>query len=160
MIKYKDRTVGVDFLQGQNFEGGLSSFNNADALLEYKLASSIHKITQDTIPLIGYLSGNGEPLDYRVYDLIENTLRPNYAFRIIPIDSVAAIPAVFNALMIVKPIQRFSDAQKMKIDQYVMHGGKVIWMIDNLYASLDSLQRSEGQFIAFDLGLKPGRYFI
>ncbi len=153
VIHYKDRTAGVDFLQGQNFEGGLSSLNNADALLEYKLASSIHKITQDTIPLIGYLSGNGEPLDYRVYDLIENTLRANYAFRIIPIDSVAAIPPVFNALMIVKPVQRFSDAQKLKIDQYVMHGGKVIWMIDNLYASLDSLQRSEGQFIAFDLGL-------
>ena len=153
VIKYKDRTVGVDFLQGQNFEGGLSSLNNAEALLEYKLASSIHKITQDTIPLIGYLSGNGEPLDYRVYDLIENTLRQNYAFRIIPIDSVTIIPPVFNALMIVKPIQRFSDAQKLKIDQYVMNGGKVIWMIDNLYASLDSLQRSEGQFIAFDLGL-------
>jgi ABC-2 type transport system permease protein len=153
VIRYKDRTVGVDFLQGQNFEGGLSSLNNADALLEYKLASSIHKVTQDTIPLIGYLSGNGEPLDYRVYDLIENTLRPNYAFRIIPIDSVVAIPAVFNALMIVKPIQRFSDMQKMKIDQYVMNGGKLIWMIDNLYASLDSLQRSQGEFIAFDLGL-------
>ena len=153
VISYKDRTVGVDFLQGQNFEGGLSSLNNAEALLEYKLANSIHKITQDTIPLIGYLSGNGEPLDYRVYDLIENTLRPNYAFRIIPVDSVAVIPPVFNALMIVKPIRRFSDAQKLKIDQYVMNGGKVIWMIDNLYASLDSLQRSEGQFIAFDLGL-------
>jgi ABC-2 type transport system permease protein len=153
VIRYKDRTVGVDFLQGQNFEGGLNSLNNAEALLEYKLASSIHKITQDTIPLIGYLSGNGEPLDYRAYDLIENTLRPNYAFRIIPIDSVVVIPKVFTALMIVKPIQRFSDQQKLKIDQYVMNGGKVIWMIDNLYASLDSLQRSEGQFIAFDLGL-------
>ena len=153
VIKYKDRAVGVDFLQGQNFEGGLSSLNNAEALLEYKLANSIHKITQDTIPLIGYLSGNGEPLDYRVYDLIENTLRANYAFRIIPIDSVAFIPPVFNALMIVKPVERFSDAQKLKIDQYVMNGGKLIWMIDNLYASIDSLQRSEGQFIAFDLGL-------
>ena len=101
VVTYKDRSVGVDFLQGQNFEGGLSSLNNAEALLEYKLANSIHKITQDTIPLIGYLSGNGEPLDYRVYDLIENTLRANYAFRIIPIDSVAIIPPVFNALMIV-----------------------------------------------------------
>ena len=153
VIRYKNRTVGVDFLQGQNFEGGLSSLNNAEALLEYKLASGIHKITQDTIPLIGYLSGNGEPLDYRVYDLIENTLRVNYAFRIIPVDSIIAIPQVFKALMIVKPIQRFSDAQKLKIDQYIMNGGKVIWMIDNLYASLDSLQRSEGQFIAFDMGL-------
>ncbi len=47
----------------------------------------------------------------------------------------------------------FSEQQKLKLDQYIMHGGKVVWMIDNLYASLDSLQRSEGQFIAFDMGL-------
>jgi ABC-2 type transport system permease protein len=153
VIRYKDRTIGVDFLQGQNFQAGLSSLNNAEALLEYKLAGSINKIRQDTVPLIGYLAGNGEPLDYSVYDLIEKTLRPNYAFRILPIDSVQVIPAFFKAILIVKPIQRFNDSQKLKIDQYVMHGGKLIWMIDNLYASLDSLQRSQGEFIAFDMGL-------
>ncbi len=153
VIRYKDRTIGVDFLQGQNFQAGLSSLNNAEALLEYKLAGSINKVKQDTVPLIGYLAGNGEPLDYRVYDLIEKTLRPNYAFRILPIDSVQAIPAFFKAILIVKPIQRFNDSQKLKIDQYVMYGGKLIWMIDNLYASLDSLQRSQGEFIAFDMGL-------
>jgi gliding-associated putative ABC transporter substrate-binding component GldG len=153
VIRYKDRTIGVDFLQGQNFQAGLSSLNNAEALLEYKLAGSINKIRQDTVPLIGYLAGNGEPLDYSVYDLIEKTLRPNYAFRILPIDSVQAIPNFFKAILIVKPIRRFNDSQKLKIDQYVMHGGKLIWMIDNLYASLDSLQRSQGEFIAFDMGL-------
>jgi gliding-associated putative ABC transporter substrate-binding component GldG len=153
VIRYKDRTIGVDFLQGQNFQDGLSSLNNAEALLEYKLAGSINKIRLDTVPLIGYLAGNGEPLDYRVYDLIEKTLRPNYAFRILPIDSVQFIPDFFKAVLIVKPLQRFNDSQKRKIDQYVMHGGKLIWMIDNLYASLDSLQRSQGEFIAFDMGL-------
>ena len=153
VIRYKDRAIGVDFLQGQNFQDGLSSLNNAEALLEYKLAGSINRIRQDTVPLIGYLAGNGEPLDYRVYDLIEKTLRPNYAFRILPIDSVQFIPDFFKAVLIVKPLQRFSDGQKLKIDQYVMHGGKLIWMIDNLYASLDSLQRSQGEFIAFDMGL-------
>lgn len=153
VIRYKDRTIGVDFLQGQNFQAGLSSLNNAEALLEYKLAGSINKVKQDTVPLIGYLAGNGEPLDYRVYDLIEKTLRPNYAFRILPIDSVQVIPGFFKAILIVKPVQRFNDSQKLKIDQYVMHGGKLIWMIDNLYASLDSLQRSQGEFIAFDMGL-------
>lgn len=153
VIRYKDRAIGIDFLQGQNFQDGINSLNNAEALLEYKLASGIEKITQDSVPLIGYLSGNGEPVDYRVYDLIERTLRPNYAFRIIPVDSVAVIPPVFQALLVVKPVTRFNDAQKLKIDQYVMNGGKVLWMIDNLYASLDSLQRSEGRFVAFDMGL-------
>jgi gliding-associated putative ABC transporter substrate-binding component GldG len=153
IVQYRDRTVGVDFLQGQSSVDGINSLNNAEALLEYKLADAIRKITLDTVPLVGYLVGNGEPVDYRVYDLIENTLRPNYAFRILPVDSVATIPPVFSALFIVKPMQPFSERQKLKIDQYIMHGGKVIWMLDNLYASLDSLQRSEGQFIAFDLGL-------
>lgn len=153
VIRYRDRTIGVDFLQGQNFQDGINSLNNAEALIEYKLASGIEKIIRDTVPLIGYLTGNGEPMDYRVYDLVERTLRPNYAFRFIPIDSVAAIPPVFSALLIVKPVSRFSEPQKLKIDQYIMQGGKVIWSVDNLYASLDSLQRSQGRFIAFDMGL-------
>lgn len=153
VIRYKDRAIGVDFLQGQNFQDGIRSLNNAEALLEYKLASGIARITRDTVPLVGYLTGNGEPMDYRVYDLVERTLRPNYAFRFIPIDSVQAIPPVFRALLIVKPVTRFNESQKLKIDQYIMNGGKVIWALDNLYASLDSLQRSEGRFIAFDMGL-------
>ena len=152
VIRSGDRVAGVDFLQGQA-AGGLDALNNADALLEYKLANAIRKVTRDTLPLVGYLSGNGQPLDYTVYDLIEKTLRPNYNFSILPIDSVAVIPSVFSAICIVKPMIRFSEEQKLKIDQYVMRGGRVIWMLDNLYANLDSLQRSEGQFIAFDLGL-------
>lgn len=153
IVKYQDRVLGVDFLQGQSSLDGINSLNNAEALLEYKLADAIRKITLDTVPLIGYLVGNGQPVDYSVYDLIENTLRQNYAFRILPIDSVSIIPPVFQALFVVKPAAPFNEQQKLKLDQYVMHGGKLIWMIDNLYASLDSLQRSEGQFIAFDMGL-------
>jgi ABC-2 type transport system permease protein len=153
IVKYQDRVLGVDFLQGQSSLDGINSLNNAEALLEYKIADAIRKITLDTVPLIGYLVGNGQPVDYSVYDLIENTLRQNYAFRILPIDSVSIIPPVFQALFVVKPVVPFSEQQKLKLDQYVMHGGKLIWMIDNLYASLDSLQRSEGQFIAFDMGL-------
>ncbi len=59
IVKYKDRVLGVDFLQGQSSLDGINSFNNAEALLEYKLADAIRKITQDTVPLIGYLVGNG-----------------------------------------------------------------------------------------------------
>lgn len=153
LISYKNRVIGVDFLQGQNMLGGLESLHKAETLLEYKLASSIRQIIRDTIPLIGYLAGNGEPLDNTVYDLIEKTLRPNYAFRILPINDVQVIPDIFQVLLIVKPKERFTDEQKLKLDQYVMHGGQIIWAVDQLYASLDSLQRSEGSFIAFDMGL-------
>jgi ABC-2 type transport system permease protein len=153
LVKYKDREVGVDLLQGQDMRGGVNSLNNAEALLEYKMARTIQKITSDTVPAIGYLIDNGEPLNYNVFDLIERTLRQEYRFGFVPIDSVPVIPQVFNALVIVKPTKTFTDEQKLKIDQYIMHGGKVIWLIDKLYAEMDSLMRSHSDFVAYDRNL-------
>lgn len=147
------RNLPVNFLQGQSLTGGYESLNNAEALLEYKFANTIDKITRDSVPVIGYLIGNGQPLTYNVYDLIENTLKPDYGFGFLPIDSVPVIPQDFDALMIVKPTSGFTDDQKLKLDQYIMNGGKVIWMIDKLYAEMDSLMRKQGDFIAFDRNL-------
>jgi len=145
--------IGIDFLEGQSNINGLESLNNAEALMEYKLAKAMMLLTRDTIPLVGYLTGNGQPLDLSVYDLIEKVLRKDHRFRILPIDSVAYIPDEFAALIIAKPTKPFSPAQKLKIDQYIMHGGKLLWAVDNLYANMDSLQRSSGSFVAFDMGL-------
>ena len=88
-----------------------------------------------------------------MYDLIERTLKPQYGFGFVPIDSVPVIPLEFDAVMIVKPTTAFTDRQKLKLDQYVMHGGKLIWMIDNLYAEMDSLMRTQSDFVAFDRAL-------
>ena len=153
LVTYKDRVHPVDLLQGQDMTGGIQTLNIAAALLEYKFANAIQKVTQERAVVIGYLAGNGEPLSYNVYDLIERTLKPNYGFGFVPIDSVPLIPLDFDALVIVKPTVKFTDRQKLKLDQYVMHGGKIIWMIDNLYAEMDSLMRTQSDFIAYDRGL-------
>jgi gliding-associated putative ABC transporter substrate-binding component GldG len=145
--------LGIDFLEGQSSMNGLESLNNAEALMEYKIAKAIVMLQRDSLPTVAYLSGNGQPLDLRVYDLIEGIMQRNYRFSILPIDSVSFIPADFSAVVIVRPITTFSKSQKLKIDQYIMGGGKVLWALDNLFASMDSLQRSSGSFIAFDLGL-------
>lgn len=154
VVEYRDRAIGINLLQGQSAVDGLNSLNNAEALLEYKFAEAIDKVVRDEVPVLGYLEGNGQPQNYEVYDLIQNTLKAEYGFGRLPIDSVPVIPKQFDALLIVKPRIGFTDAQKLKLDQYVMHGGKIIWLIDNLYASLDSLMRNENRsFIAFDMGL-------
>ena len=153
LISYKDNEIAVNLLEGQSMTGGYQTLNNAEALLEYRFANAIQKITTDTVPVIGYLLGNGESYSYNVYDLITNTLKPRYGFGFAPIDSFAVIPKDFDALMIVKPTIPFNDNQKLKIDQYVMNGGKVIWLMDQLYAEMDSLVRSESDFVAFDRGL-------
>ncbi|MEY3432158.1 MAG: hypothetical protein RL131_94 [Bacteroidota bacterium] len=146
--------IGIDFLEGQSHVNGLESLNNAEALLEYKIAKAMVMLGREERPRIAYLTGNGEPLDLEVYDLIENVLRKDYSFNILPIDSVAIIPNQFDVIVVVKPSKAFSASQKLKLDQYVMHGGKILWALDNLYASLDSLQNSQGSFVAFDLGLE------
>ena len=153
ILTYKDRVIAVDFLQGQSAVNGINSLNNAEALMEYKLVNAMHKLTQDSLPIVGYLLGNGEPFNENVYDLVERNIKRNYGFSFLPIDSIRSIPSVFNAIVIVKPSRKFTDEQKLKIDQYIMHGGKVMWMIDNLYAEMDSLRRTQNEFIAFDRGL-------
>lgn len=153
LVIYHNKVQAVDLLQGQDMTGGIQTLNTASALLEYKFANAIQKITQEKAAVVGYLAGNGEPLSYNVYDLIERTLKPNYGFGFIPIDSVPVIPLAFDAVMIVKPTTPFTDQQKLKLDQYVMHGGKLIWMIDELYAEMDSLLRKQSDFIAFDRAL-------
>lgn len=153
LVTYREKSYPIDLLQGQNMEGGIQTLNTAAALLEYKFAHAIQKLTQERPAVIGYLTGNGETLSYNVYDLIERTLKPNYGFGFIPIDSVPVIPLDFDAVVIVKPTNKFSDQQKLKLDQYIMHGGRVLWMIDALYAEMDSLLRKQSDFVAFDRGL-------
>jgi gliding-associated putative ABC transporter substrate-binding component GldG len=153
VLTYKDRIVAVDFLKGQSSVNGVNSLNNAEALLEYNLSSAIHKLTIDSVPVVGYLLGNGEPFSYNVYDFVQRNLRKNYGFAFLYIDSIRSIPPVFKAIVITKPTKKFTDIEKLKIDQYIMHGGRVIWMIDNVYAEMDSLKRVQNEFIAFDRGL-------
>jgi ABC-2 type transport system permease protein len=145
--------IGIDFIEGQNSMDGLTALNNAASQMEYKITKAIKVLTRDTFPLIGYLTGNDEPLDYSVYDLIENVVKKEYRFSILPIDSISFIPADFQIILINQPHQSFKEQQKLMIDQYIMHGGKVIWALDYLFASMDSLQKSNGSFVAFDMGL-------
>ena len=126
--------------------------NAAEALLEFKFANAIDKLTRKNIPSIAYAVGNGEPVDLTINDLGEN-LRNDYKLGIFDLQKAYPDPAQINALLIVKPTKPFSEEDKLKIDQYIMHGGKVFWAIDKLYAELDSLMRSQADFIAFDRNL-------
>jgi ABC-2 type transport system permease protein len=154
IVRYKNRSFPVDLLKGVSQTGEADLYNNAEALLEYKFGNAIDKITQKSVPLIGYVTGNGEPLDFRVYDLIQNTLKKDYVLKIFPLDndSIPIIPSAFSAMIIVKPTRKFTEGEKLKLDQYTMHGGNLMWMIDNLTAEMDSL-RADRQTLVFDRAL-------
>ncbi len=129
-----------------------ATLNSAEALLEYKFANAIDKLTRINIPTIAYCLGNGEAPPQQVNDLIQS-LRNNYRLAIFDLKQSYPDPSLISTLLIVKPAKPFTDEDKLKLDQYVMHGGKIIWCIDKLYAELDSLMRSQADFVAFDRNL-------
>ena len=129
-----------------------ATLNAAEALLEYKFANAIDKLTRKDIPTIAYCLGNGEAGPQNVNDLIQS-LRNDYQLAVFDLKQAYPDPAHINALLIVKPTIPFTDEDKLKLDQYVMHGGKIIWCVDKLYAELDSLMRSQADFVAFDRNL-------
>ncbi len=126
--------------------------NAAEALLEYKFANAIDKLTRKTIPTIAYLVGNGEPVDLKVNDLGES-LRNEYRLAVFDLKQAYPDPSVIDAMIIVKPTATFTEEDKLKLDQYVMNGGKLLWFVDKLHAELDSLMRSQAGYTAFDRGL-------
>jgi gliding-associated putative ABC transporter substrate-binding component GldG len=120
--------------------------------MEFKFANAIEQLTQNNKAMIAYSYGNGEPTGANTYDLVENVLKKNYSLFTIDINKEPVIPDTFKLLMIVKPTHAFTEDEKIKIDQYVMHGGKVIWFLDRLNAEMDSLQL-KNQVIAYDRNL-------
>jgi ABC-2 type transport system permease protein len=152
MVKYKDRQMPIDLMSGKSGMDEESTLNYSEALLEFKFADAIDKLTRKQLPIVAYAAGNGEPLNPTVRDLFD-AMRNNYRFGIVDINTGYLDADTINALLVVKPSKPFTDAEKLKIDQYVMHGGNVIWFVDKLYAEIDSLLRSQADFVAFDKNL-------
>jgi ABC-2 type transport system permease protein len=146
---YKQYNVVNDNIQQEDAE---ATRNAAEALLEFKFADAIDKLTRKYVPTVAYVVGNGEAIDYKVNDLGES-LRNEYRLAVFDLKKGYPDPALINALMIVKPTLPFTDEDKLKLDQYVMNGGHIIWFVDKLHAELDSLMRAQAEYTAFDRNL-------
>jgi len=152
LVHFNDRVLPVEIYKGKTPLINFQDLNNAEAMLEYNFANAIAKIQQEKKPEIGYAIGNGEPMDYSVYDLAEMVLKPNYNLSLVNLSTQQFINPDFKALLIVKPKNAFTDQEKLEIDQYLMNGGKLLFFIDRLNAEMDSLQ-IKNQVIAYDRDL-------
>ncbi|MCP3929213.1 MAG: gliding motility-associated ABC transporter substrate-binding protein GldG [Bacteroidetes bacterium] len=150
---YKGRNIPVNFLEAQT--PGVSDevvLNNSVSLLEYKFANAIQKLKAERKPIILFTAGQGELEPIQMADL-EKSLRPFYEVGHIHLDSIYQIPAEeVKVLIVAKPRGAFSDKKKFILDQYIMNGGKVLWLIDRLNVNLDSM-RTHAQFIPGDFPL-------
>lgn len=154
LVHYKENVMPVELYNGSSKAITYSEINSAEAMMEFKFADAISKLSQPQKPMIAYSAGNGEPGDVRSYDLANSVLLKDYDLKTLNLNTQPVIPDTFKLLVIVKPTSKFTDLEKLKIDQYVMRGGKLLLFIDKLYAELDSLKSMNNQVVAYDRGLE------
>jgi len=139
IINYADRTSIVNLLEEQG--AGISHeivLNNSINLLEFKLASGLEKLLKTDRPNIVISSGHGE-LEESVTAKLESELRPYYDIGRINLDSLYELKQEADLLIIPAPRTAIREKTQFVIDQYLMNGGKIIWMIENLEVNLDSI---------------------
>jgi gliding-associated putative ABC transporter substrate-binding component GldG len=166
-IRYKDRSALVNLYTGGKRVITPEELNSAEALMEYQFINALSKITRQIKPIVGYSVGNGEPTGPEVLSL-QHTIDPesipppfdqyfpaensSYQLQLFNVQSQPSIPDTFKVLMVVKPKLNFTEDEKFKLDQYVMRGGKILWLIDNLEAEMDSLKLN-ARTVAFERNL-------
>ena len=145
IINHKGRSVNVPLLEGaQNINPAESeqALNGSIELLEYKLADAIQKLRLYRKPIVAFTTGHGELKPIETASL-EFALRKYYDTGRIVLDSTPAISQDASVLVVAKPTKAFSEKDKFKLDQYIMNGGKVLWLVDKINVSLDSLDRQK-----------------
>ena len=167
IMSYRENELPIDLLSGQAGQSQETVLNNSAQDLEFKLISAIKEISTNNKPTIAFVDGHGELADLEVYD-IANTLSKKFMIKRATLngqlnalmkrdfdpDSNIVIRPAYDAIVIAKPTEPFSEKDKFIIDQYVMYGGKVMWLLDAVEASMDSLQSAESTMgLAHNLNL-------
>ena len=103
--------------------------------LEYDLSSTIKRLTSKTQKKIGFLSGHGEP-NMSELSKVQQLLSKQYPVTTVDVSKGKPVPTDISALIIMAPTQRFPETDKYQIDQYLMGGGKVAFLLNKVDASL------------------------
>ena len=153
LVSYGNETeLPVDLLESQLGQSSEEALNASMQNLEFRLLDAIMKVTRVQRPSIAFIEGHGELSENDVYDITQ-TLQQNYHVTRGEIDGrVDALieryenangevkaTIKYDAIVIAKPTEPFDEKDKFLIDQYIMHGGKVLWLVEPVFATMDSL---------------------
>lgn len=158
LISYKGRGAVVTLLKNTRGLSGEENLNNSIEQLEYAFAEALHRLQQTELPRIAIIEGHGEPDERYVWDLEQTLSQYFYVDRgaiIIPEQGVDVhLLDGYKAIIIANPQTAFSDIERFIIDQYIMRGGTVLWVVNGVRFSNDVLQ-SDGftPIIPLELGI-------
>jgi len=132
---------------------------NSVQKLEYNFTDALYKFALDKKKKIAVLRSNGALEDIYMADFLK-TAREYYFIAPFTLDSVATNPEKtlhdlekFDLLLVPKPTEPFTDAQKQVVDQYIMNGGRALWLIDNVAVSLEDMYKTGGMTMAMPVNL-------
>lgn len=138
IVNYNGIDMPVNFLKNNPSATAEQNILHSIEGLEYDLIQSVSTITSDTIYRIAFLEGHGELEEIEVADLTLELAR----FFTIDRGAIGGVEGVLDgyaAIVIAKPTMQFSEEDKLVIDQYIMNGGRVLWLVDQVYVNSDSL---------------------
>ena len=156
---YNGRSVKVPLLK--NLMGASTAEKVVSSVqhLEYAFANAFNTISKAKEKKVAIIKGNGELRDLLMADFIKQ-VRENYFIGTFTLDSVAKKPneslaylKKYDLAIIAKPTEKFSDEEKLVLDQFVMHGGKTMWLVDQVNIEMDSLYNDSGATLAFPFDL-------
>ncbi len=153
LVQYNGKEMPIallDYQPEKNREQEV--LTHATALLEYKFASAINILSRPTSPHIAYMYGHNEDISVHALDMV-NTLGALYNFDSVNLTRIGHISNAYDAIIFNQPTYPFSDPEKLKIDQYIMRGGHVLWVLNNMNASMDSFNNGSSKFLALEKGL-------
>ncbi|VXC38874.1 Gliding motility-associated ABC transporter substrate-binding protein GldG [Flavobacterium sp. 9AF] len=122
--------------------------------LEFAFAEAFNKITKEKQKKIAIIKGNGELQDIYIADFLK-TVRESYFLAPFTLDSVGSKPKEtltalenYDLAIIAKPTENFTDEEKQVLDQFIMNGGKTLWLLDNVHANYEDLYNETGAILA------------
>lgn len=137
-ISYGDKQQWVSLLKNIKGNSGEENLNISIESLEFQLTDALRLLTQKEIQKIAFIEGHGELSDYNTWDI---SLALSRYFQIDRgvLGTDASVLDDYKGIIIAAPTQPFSEKDKYIIDQYIMRGGRVLWLIDGIRLDENSL---------------------
>lgn len=165
-LHYKGKKETISLLkESAPKETQTEQLENSIQNLEYAFVDALKKISIKKEKSIAIIDGNGELEDIYLYSLLKN-IGNYYHLAKFTLDSVAKNPVrtskqlnTYDLAIIAKPTEAFSEEEKYSLDQFTLNGGNSIWMLDNVYAEMDSLY-STGKALAYPRNLNLDDFFF
>jgi gliding motility-associatede transport system auxiliary component len=151
IISYGGFETGVMLLKGNESRTPEEEINQSIEGVEYELANGIYKLFNTDRKRVGLLNGHGE-LDSVDIAAFNNALLEQYDVRKVDLSRKTSLEE-YDAIIMAKPLRAFSEGDKYKLDQFIMGGGKVIFLLDKLNASMDSASRENYLALPINLNL-------